>query len=248
MDSFFQSEVFSSTTWSYESMKNFGPINASVQNHLKQVYLTLCLAVAASAAGAYLDILYDVGGITTMIGCLATVVWLLATPPSEQRQRFGLLMAASLFQGAIIGPLIGFAVDFDPRILVTALVGSGLAFGCFSAAALLAKRRQFLFLGGLLGSGLSILLWLQLASSTFGGSTALYNAEIYFGLLLFLGYMVFDTQLMIERALRGDRDHVRDALLLYTDFAGVFVRVLVVTLRNALERGQERRKKKRQSP
>jgi Bax inhibitor 1 len=32
-----------------------------------------------------------------------------------QRKRYGLLMAAALLEGASVGPLIKFAVDFDPR-------------------------------------------------------------------------------------------------------------------------------------
>lgn len=33
----------------------------------------------------------------------------------EQRKRFGLLMAASVLEGASVGPLIELAIDFDPR-------------------------------------------------------------------------------------------------------------------------------------
>lgn len=63
-------------------------------------------------------------------------------------------------------------------ILVSAFVGCALAFGCFSAAAMLARRREFLYLGGLLSSGLSILFWLHFASSIFGGSMALFKFEV----------------------------------------------------------------------
>ena len=41
------------------------------------------------------------------------------------------------------------------RILVTVFVGTAIAFGCFSGAAIIAKRREYLYLGGLLSSGLS---------------------------------------------------------------------------------------------
>jgi len=57
-------------------------------------------------------------------------------------------------------------------------VATSLAFGCFSAAALVARRREYLYLGGLLSSGLSILMWLHFASSLFGGSVALFNFEV----------------------------------------------------------------------
>jgi len=63
-------------------------------------------------------------------------------------------------------------------VLITAFVGTALAFGCFSAAAMLARRREYLYLGGLLSSGLSILLWLHFASSIFGGSAALFKFEV----------------------------------------------------------------------
>lgn len=63
-------------------------------------------------------------------------------------------------------------------ILVTAFVGTALAFGCFSAAAMLARRREYLYLGGLLSSGLSVLLWLHFASAIFGGSTAIFKFEV----------------------------------------------------------------------
>lgn len=52
--------------------------------------------------------------------------------------------------------------------------------------------------------------------------------QLYFGLLVFLGYMVVDTQEMIERAHHGDLDYVKHALTLFTDFVGVFVRILII--------------------
>lgn len=63
-------------------------------------------------------------------------------------------------------------------MLVAAFVGTALAFACFSGAAMLARRREYLYLGGLLSSGVSILLWLHFASSIFGGSTALFKIEV----------------------------------------------------------------------
>ncbi|OWM88333.1 bax inhibitor 1 [Punica granatum] len=240
--SFFQSSGRNS--WSYDSLKNFRQISPVVQTHLKQVYLSLCCALAAAATGAYLHILWNIGGLLTTLACLGCMIWLLSTPPYEEQKRVGLLMASSLFQGASIGPLIDLAIEIDPSILVSAFVGTALAFACFSAAALLAKRREYLYLGGLLSSGLSMLMWLHFASSIFGGSAAIFKFELYFGLLVFVGYMVVDTQDIIEKAHRGDLDYVKHAMTLFTDFVAVFVRILIIMMKNSAEKNEKKKKRR----
>ncbi len=45
---------------------------------------------------------------------------------------------------------------------------------------------------------------------------------------MFMGYVLFDTQMIIERANRGDYNYVKHALDLFVDFAAIFVRLLVI--------------------
>ncbi|KVH88626.1 Bax inhibitor 1-related protein [Cynara cardunculus var. scolymus] len=208
------------SSWTYDSLKNFRQISPVVQTHLKQVYLSLCCALVASAIGAYLHILWNIGGLLTTFATLGCMFWLLATPPYEEQKRVSLLMASALFQGASIGPLIELAINFEPSILVSAFMGTAIAFACFSGAAMLARRREYLYLGGFLSSGL------------------------YFGLLVFVGYMVVDTQEIIEKAHFGDLDYVKHALTLFTDFVAVFVRILIIMLKNSAEK-EERKKRRR---
>ncbi|XP_010441497.1 PREDICTED: bax inhibitor 1-like [Camelina sativa] len=231
-------------SWSYDSLKNFRQISPSVQNHLKRVYLTLCCALVASAFGAYLHVLLNIGGLLTTIGCVGTMIWLLSCPPYEQQKRLSLLFVSAVLEGASVGPLIKVAIDVDPSILITAFVGTAIAFVCFSAAAMLARRREYLYLGGLLSSGLSMLMWLQFASSIFGGSASIFKFELYFGLLIFVGYMVVDTQEIIEKAHLGDMDYVKHSLTLFTDFVAVFVRILIIMLKNSADK-EEKKKKRR---
>ncbi|KAI5328053.1 hypothetical protein PRUPE_5G058500 [Prunus persica] len=242
--SFFDSQTSSRNRWNFESLKNFRQISPVVQNHLKLVYLTLCCTLIASAAGAYLHILWNIGGIVTLLGCVGCMIWVLATPHYEEKKRVSLLMAAGLLEGATLGPLIDLAIKINPSVLISAFGGTALAFGCFSAAAMLAKRREYLYLGGLVSSGLSMLLWLQFASSIFGGSAAMYKFELYFGLLIFVGYMVVDTQEMIEKAHNGDLDYVKHAMTLFSDFIAVFVRVLIIMLKNSIEKNEKKKKRR----
>ncbi|KAF5735121.1 hypothetical protein HS088_TW15G00621 [Tripterygium wilfordii] len=241
---FFDSRSASRGGWTSDTLKNFRQISPLVQTHLKQVYLSLCCALVASAVGAYLHLLWNIGGLLTTFACVGSIVWLLSTPPYEERKRVALLMAAALFEGASIGPLVDLAIEIDPSILITAFVGTGLAFGCFTVAAMLARRREYLYLGGLLSSGLSMLLWLHFASSIFGGSAAIFKFELYFGLLIFVGYIVVDTQDIVEKAHLGDLDYVKHALTLFSDFVAVFVRILIIMLKNSMEKGEKKKKRR----
>ncbi|TJX46161.1 hypothetical protein E8P77_29010, partial [Soehngenia saccharolytica] len=145
---------FGNSNWNYNAMKNLRKISPVVQNHLKRVYLSLACAVAAAAVGVYLHLLWNVGGILTALGTIGAIVWLLSVPPSpyNEGKRVKLLMAAAALKGATLGPIIDAFIQIDPSILVSTFVGTALAFACFSASAILARRREFLFLGGILGS------------------------------------------------------------------------------------------------
>ncbi|KAK7262166.1 hypothetical protein RJT34_29727 [Clitoria ternatea] len=240
MDAFFDSR----SRWSYDTLKNFREISPPVQSHIKRVYFTLCCAVVCAAVGAFLHVLWNIGGFLTTVASLGTMIWLLSTPPFQEQKRVSLLMASAMLQGASFGPLIDLAIAVDPSLIFSAFVATSLAFACFSAAALVARRREYLYLGGLLSSGLSILMWLHFASSIFGGSIAFFKFELYFGLLVFIGYVVVDTQEIIERAHFGDLDYVKHALTLFTDLAAIFVRILIIMLKNSAEKN-ERKKKRR---
>jgi Bax inhibitor 1 len=49
-----------------------------------QVYLTLCVALASSALGAYLHVVWNVGGMLTMLGCMGSIAWLFSVPVHEE--------------------------------------------------------------------------------------------------------------------------------------------------------------------
>lgn len=66
----------------------------------------------------------------------------------------------------------------------------------------------------------------------------------YLGLLVFSGYVLFDTQLVVERASAGDMDNVQHALDLFVDFVAIAVRVLVILMKNQEKREQERRRRR----
>ncbi|EFH44309.1 bax inhibitor-1 family protein, partial [Arabidopsis lyrata subsp. lyrata] len=241
------------TIWSHDSLRNFHEFTPAVQNHLKRfcivldsrccvldLYLTLFFALLASAFGAYLHMVWNIGGNVTTLGFTGTMIWLRFTPYAAKR--LFLLYLSALLKGASFGPMIMLVIDFDSSVLVTAFVGTAVVFVCFSAAAMLATRREYLYLGASLSCSMSILWWVKIASSIFGGSTTVVKFELYFGLLIFVGYIVVDTQMIIEKAHHGDMDYVQHSFTFFTHFASLFVRILVLNMFRKMKKGRKDRR------
>ncbi|KAL6768767.1 hypothetical protein ACKKBF_B16115 [Auxenochlorella protothecoides x Auxenochlorella symbiontica] len=233
----------------FDSLLKFTDLSPSTQRHMQKVYATLAMTLLFAAAGCYINMLTGVGGMLGVLGFMACTIWLGFTPalPSTLRKREGLLMGAALCLGTSLGPLVNLTYTLHPGVLLTAFLGTAAIFLCFSGAALLARRRSYLFLGGMLSSVLAVFATMRLVTWFTGGGAALFEAELYLGLLVFLGYVLYDTQLAVEKAEAGDRDTVRAAQDLFIDFMAVFVRLLVILLRNAGKRDEEEGRDRRRS-
>lgn len=189
--------------------------------------------VIAACFGSYLHVQYALGAVWFAFVSIGLIFLLAATPntPANKSSRVAVVCAFGLTQGLAIGPLVDAVLDIDPSIVLHASIATVLIFVCFSAAALLAERRSYLYLGGILSSGLSFLLLASFVS-IFWNSNALFNLNLYGGLVLFLGFVVFDTQLTIEKASMGDKDVEMHALNLFTDLIAIFVRILIILSKN----------------
>ena len=77
-----------------------------------------------------------------------------------------------------MSPLISSVAMYRPDIVITAVMGTCMVFACFSAAAMLAKRRHFLYLGGILGSFLSLLCTFRFFLSN---SKNIHNLKVFDG-------------------------------------------------------------------
>uniref|UniRef100_A0A7S4DXW7 Bax inhibitor 1 n=1 Tax=Lotharella globosa TaxID=91324 RepID=A0A7S4DXW7_9EUKA len=203
-------------------------ISEKTQQHLSKVYSTLLATVMSAFAGAYVSM--SSGLVSTsaapgaMFGGFIVMLVLACTKTTNVTLRIGLMMLFGLLEGLSLSPLLQMAVAVDERIVATAFLGTATIFLCFSLAAITSKRRSFLYLGGILGSTLTFLLISSLLN-VFFQSMFLFNVELYLGLAMFVGYILFDTQVIIERAENGNDDFVWDAMKLFIDLVIVFVPV-----------------------
>ncbi|KAK9862964.1 hypothetical protein WJX84_010204 [Apatococcus fuscideae] len=226
----------------------FTDLDVPVQQHLQKVYSTLMMTLVTSAIGAWMQIAVGLPMWLGLAGFVGGSFWLSMTPSQSANltKRFSILLGIGMSQGITLGQLISMALDISgPGIILTAFAGTAAIFACFSGAAMLARRRSYLFLGGALSSALSLMLVFRLGTWLMGSGRALaFQAELYLGLLIFVGYVLFDTQMIIERAYAGEKDHIQHAMSLFVDFMAIFVRILVILMQNA-EKKDDRKRKRR---
>jgi FtsH-binding integral membrane protein len=218
-------------------------IEKPLRTHLKNVYSCLALSLAAAAVGAYVHVFTDLlrSNILTTIGAVALLLVLYATPDNGRNEgmRFGYLMGFAFLSGLGTGPILDFAMVINPGVIVSAFFATCVLFGCFTFAALYAPNRKFLYLGGVLMSLITTMFWMTLFNLFFG-SRMIFQLNLYVGLAVMCGFVLYDTQLIIEKRRRGDADYIWHSVDLFIDFLDIFRRLVVI-----LASKEERREKKR---
>ncbi|NXH40418.1 BI1 inhibitor, partial [Dicaeum eximium] len=251
----------------FDALFKFSHISASTQEHLKRVYGSFALCMFVAAAGAYVNVVTHLFqfGLLTGLGALGLMVWLTATPHSREteQKRLGMLVGFAFLtdpvsptDGLQLPPKRSDPLLLAPSIIPTAFLGTATIFACFSLSALYARRRSYLYLGGFLLSGLTLMLLSSLINA-FVRSTWLFTvsplppaedrqtgdtsrglspphgtlppqANLYVALMIMCGFVLFDTQLIIEKAESGDKDYIWHCVDLFLDFVNIFRELLMI--------------------
>jgi len=243
----------------FDAFKNLSDISTPVKRHLTQVYGTLATLCVVAAIGTYIhinELFFFGGGTFAFLLALGSIIGIAALPdtPDNKLIRYGFLYNFAFMEGLSLGPLIDYilVVDHSERIIINACSLTALVFGSFTLVSLLTNKRMFIYLGGLLASTLSIFFWMSFIN-IFLNSKILYLTELYLGLLMFCGYVIYDTQLIIYRATYlKSFDVVSHTLDLFIDLIGLFVRILIILSKesgnnNNNNNGRRRNNKERRS-
>ena len=112
---------------------------------------------------------------------------------------------------------------------MAALIYTSIAFTSFSAISLFSKRRSFLYLGGVIMAIVQCMFLYSIMGSLGGwlfGFQAFGLPYIMLGLFLCCLFIIYDTQIIIERAENGDKDVPTHAMTLFIDLFDLFVKIL----------------------
>jgi len=203
------------------------------RKHLAKVYGTMMGAMGLSSIGVVTAGLLPIISLPALILSFIASIGIIMTDKSRVTLRQNMLMGFGFLMGAGIAPLV---LSSSPGVVFAALLGTSTIFGGFSLAALRAKRKSMLYMGGLLMGGIFFLLATSLAgiflpmlgvtNPAFLG--ALYNINVYGGLGIFSLFVAYDTQNMIEQYHAGNNDHITPALNMFINLIQIFIRLLEI--------------------
>ncbi|TKS76574.1 putative Bax inhibitor 1 [Collichthys lucidus] len=199
----------------FDALFKFSQISHSTQVHLKNVYSSLAVCMFVAAAGSYVHVVTRLfqGGVLSALISLGMMFWLAMTPHNyeTEKKRLAILAGFAFFTGVGLCPTMDFVIAVNPRCVK-----------------------------GTLMSGLS-LLFLMSIMNMFFGSMMLFKAHMYLGLLIMCGFVLFDTQLIIEKAENGDKDYVWHCVDLFLDFITIFRKLMVILAMNDKDKKKEKK-------
>lgn len=217
-----------------------------VKQRIRDTYLYFGGSVAISAASAMavfrsprLLSLVSRNGWMSILGTFALMIGSgMVAQSVPYSPGLGTKQLAWAVHSAILGAVIAPMCFVGGAILTRAAWYTAGVVGGLSTVAVCAPSDKFLYMGGPLAIGLGVVFASSLASMWLPPTTALgagiASLSLYGGLLLFSGFLLYDTQKIVKRAemhpLYASRpfDPVNCAISIYMDTLNIFIRIVSI--------------------
>lgn len=124
--------------------------------------------------------------------------------------------------------IAAYTVQFTPSSVLLAIFLTTITVVCISLYALYTKS-DYTVIGGFLFTSLTLLIICSLILIFFP-IKILYMIYLYFGLIIFCAYLLYDVQLLVGKGYRkfGEDDYILAAINIYLDIIGIFIRILAI--------------------
>ena len=193
---------------------------------LRQTYalLSLTLLFSAMCAGVAMQMNMPYPGpLITLVGYFGLLFLVNRFRYSATGLVF--LFALTGFMGLTLGPILNAYIGHfanGSQLVVMAMAGTGVTFIGLSAYALM-TRKDFSFLGGMLGAGILVAFLASLAVLFIPGLTGLSVAVSAMFILLMAGMILFQTSEIIHG---GETNYITATLSLYVSIYNLFTSLL----------------------
>ncbi|EEH18736.2 hypothetical protein PABG_01055 [Paracoccidioides brasiliensis Pb03] len=175
----------------------------------------------------------------SLVASIGTMYGTFYTAPENYIQKYALWGAFNLTQAAVLSPLF----FMSPAILGRAGLYTIGMMGSIAFVGATAKQEKYLYLGGPLLAGVTVVAMSGLAPLVLPATAArtlMWSERIwlYGGLTVFGGFTLFDIQKILHHARMAERglikrDAVNESISLELDFLNIFIRMVqILALRN----------------
>ncbi|KZZ88426.1 Inhibitor of apoptosis-promoting Bax1-related protein [Ascosphaera apis ARSEF 7405] len=180
----------------------------------------------------------------SLVASIGTMYGTLYTPPENYLMKYGLWAAFNVTQAAVLSPLL----FMSPALLARAGLYTVGMMGSIAFVGATAKQEKYLYLGGPLLAGVTIVAlsgFAPLVLPATATRTLMWSEKIwlYGGLAVFGGFTLYDVQKILHHARlaqRGlvKRDVVNESVSLELDFLNIFIRMVQIL---SMRQGNNRR-------
>jgi FtsH-binding integral membrane protein len=155
-----------------------------------------------------------------------------ANRDNSENFRMGCLAGIAFQLGFLVGPVMHHIAHANPQILIQAVAYTACAFTSFTAISLFSKRRSYLFLGGIIMTMVNLMFTYKLMSWMFGyGFIQVGLPYLMFSLFVTCLFIIYDTQLIVERAESGDKDVAGHTMMLFFDLFELFIKIVQILMK-----------------
>ncbi|KAA1131271.1 hypothetical protein PGTUg99_028639 [Puccinia graminis f. sp. tritici] len=170
------------------------------------------------------------------LGTMGSMLGTRYTSPDNTAQKYGFWLTFTACQAAALSPMYFYA----PAILSRAALYTVGVIGSLSYVGATAKNDRFLYIGGPLLAGVSVVALSSLAPLVLPATAArtlmvTESISLYGGLAVFSGFVLYDTQKILNHGLlveqgRMKPDPVNESVGLIMDSINIFVRIVQILL------------------
>jgi len=197
-------------------------------NFIRKTYVLFMAGILAAIVGGIVSLSTPLAGIVMQLAPWSFLSLFLFTMVASAVMRVPGVNYAALFgftfiTGIIFAPVLAIYEYTAPGIVGQAAFLTVLVFGSLTAYAFI-SRRDFNFLGGILFVGIIALVLGGLANLFFFKSSAMAYWSAWVTLLVFSGFVLYDTSRIIHRY--DENGYCAAALGLFLDFFNMFLAIL----------------------
>ncbi|EDW38160.1 GL12174 [Drosophila persimilis] len=212
--------------------------------HATYAYFGASCGITAAAAAAFFQS-ETAMSLMTRSGIVAGLITLglvmgtgVMAQSIEYKEGFGAKQLAWLAHCTVLGAVLAPMCFLGGPILTRAMLYTGGIVGALSTVAACAPSDKFLYMGGPLAIGLGVVFASSLAGMWLPPTTALgaglASMSVYGGLILFSGFLLYDTQRIVRVAELHPQhgipkfDPINMALAIYMDALNIFIRIAMI--------------------